>query len=40
MRERRCIYRVFLGIPEEKRALGRPRFRWVDNIKMDYQEVG
>jgi len=26
--------------PEGKRSLGRPRFRWEDNIKMDLQEVG
>jgi hypothetical protein len=26
--------------PERKRPLGRPRHRWVDNIKMDFQEVG
>jgi hypothetical protein len=28
-----------VGKPEEKRLLGRPRRRWVDNIKMDLQEV-
>ena len=27
-------------IPEGKRPLGRPRGRWVDNIRMDLQEVG
>jgi hypothetical protein len=26
--------------PERKRSLGRPRCRWVDNIKMDLREVG
>ena len=35
-RERRGEYRVLVG----KRALGRPRHRWEDNIKMDLQEVG
>ena len=35
--ERRGVYR---GKPEDKRPLGRPRFRWEDNIKMDLQEVG
>jgi hypothetical protein len=30
----------FVGNPEEKRPLGRPRRRWEDNIKMDLQEVG
>jgi len=34
------IYRVLVGKPEGKRPLGRPRCRWVDNIKMDLQEVG
>ena len=29
-----------LGKPEGKRQLGRPRRRWVDNIRMDLQEVG
>jgi len=38
--ERRGIYRVLVGKPEEKRPLGRPRCRWEDNIKMDLQEVG
>ena len=40
MGERRGVYRVFFGKPERKRALGRPRRRWDDNIKMDLQEVG
>jgi len=31
---------VFMGKPERKRHLGRPRSRWKDNIKMDLQEVG
>jgi hypothetical protein len=29
-----------VGKPEGKRSLGRPRLRWEDNIKMDFQEVG
>jgi hypothetical protein len=29
-----------LGKPEGKRPLGRPRRRWVDNIKMDFSEIG
>jgi len=33
-------YRVLVGKPEGKRPLGRPRLRWVDNIRMDLQEVG
>ena len=34
------MYRVSVGKPEGKRPLGRPRRRWVDNIRMDLQEVG
>ena len=34
------MYRVLLGKPEERRPLERPRLRWVDNIRMDLQEVG
>jgi len=40
MGERRGVYRVLVGKPEGKRPLGRRRHRWVDNIKMDLQEVG
>jgi hypothetical protein len=40
MRERRNAYRILVGKPEGKRPLGRPRRRWVDNIKMDLREVG
>jgi len=39
VRERRGVYRVLVGKPEEKRPLGRPRRRWEDNIKMDLQGV-
>jgi hypothetical protein len=38
MREKRIAYRILLGKPEGKRPLGRPRRRWVDNIKMDLRE--
>jgi hypothetical protein len=38
--ERRDIYRVLVGKPEGKTPLARHRHRWVDNIKMDLQEVG
>ena len=31
----RGVYRVLVGKPEGKRPLGRPRCRWVDNIRMD-----
>jgi len=34
------VYRVLLGKPEGRRPLGRPRRRWVDNIRMDLQKVG
>jgi hypothetical protein len=33
--EKRNAYRIFVGKPEGKRPLGRPRRRWVDNIKID-----
>jgi hypothetical protein len=35
MREKRNAYRLLVGKPEGKRPLGRPRRRWVDNIRMD-----
>ena len=38
--EERVVYRVLVGKPEGKRPLVRPRRRWVDNIRMDLQEVG
>ena len=40
MGEERGVYRVLLGKPEGRRPLGRHRRRWVDNIRMDLQEVG
>jgi hypothetical protein len=40
MGEKRNVYRILVGKPEGKRPLGRPRRRWVDNIKMDLREVG
>jgi hypothetical protein len=39
MGEGRGAYRIFVGRPEGRRPLGRPRFRWEDNIKMGLQEV-
>jgi hypothetical protein len=33
-------YRIFARKPEGKRPLGRPRRRWVGNIKMDLTEIG
>jgi hypothetical protein len=38
--EKRNAYRLLVGKPEGKRSLGRPRHRWVDNIKMDLLEIG
>jgi hypothetical protein len=40
MREKRNAYRLFVEKPEGKRPLGRPRRRWVDNIRMNLGEVG
>ena len=40
MGEERGVYRVFVGKPEGKKPLGRPRCRWVDNIRTDLQEMG
>jgi len=39
MGEERGVYRVLLRKPEGKRPLGRPRRKWVDNIRTDLQEV-
>ncbi|MDR1277352.1 MAG: hypothetical protein LBK02_01225, partial [Treponema sp.] len=38
--EQRNAYRLLVGKPDGKRPLGRPRRRWVDNIRMDLGEVG
>ena len=40
MGEERRVYRVLVGKPERKGPLGRPRRKWVYNIRMDLQEVG
>jgi hypothetical protein len=40
MGEKGGAYRILVGRPEGRRALGRPRRRWEDNIKMDLQGVG
>jgi hypothetical protein len=39
MGEKRNVYGLLVGKPERKRLLGRPRRRWVDNIRMDLGEV-
>jgi hypothetical protein len=36
MGEKRSVYRLLVGKPEGKRPLGRPRRRWIDNIKVDF----
>jgi hypothetical protein len=40
MKARENAYRILVGNPGGKRPLGRPRRRWVDNIKMDLIEIG
>jgi hypothetical protein len=40
MGEKRNAYMILVGKPEGKRPLGRPRRRWVDNIKIDLREIG
>jgi len=40
MGEERGVNRVLVGKPEGKRPLGRPRRRWMNNIRTDLQEVG
>jgi hypothetical protein len=40
MGEKRNMYRLLVGKPEGKRPLGRPRLRWIGNIKMDLLEIG
>jgi hypothetical protein len=40
MGEKRNVYRLLVGKPGGKRPLGRPRRRWMDNIKMDLLEIG
>jgi hypothetical protein len=39
MRVKRNVCRLLMGKPEGKRPQGRPRHRWVDNIKMDLGEI-
>ena len=40
MGEERGVYRGLVGKPAGRRPLGRPRRRWVDNVRMDLHEVG
>jgi hypothetical protein len=37
--EKRNVYRLLVGKPEGRKPLGRPRRRWMDNIKMDLLEI-
>jgi hypothetical protein len=37
---KRNAYRIWVGKPEGKRPLGRPRCRWVDNINVDLRGIG
>jgi hypothetical protein len=39
MGEKMNAYRILVGKPEGKRPLGRPRRRWVNNIKRDLREI-
>jgi hypothetical protein len=39
MGEKRNVYRLLVRKPEGKRPLGRPRHKWIDNIKMDVLEI-
>jgi hypothetical protein len=39
MGEKRNVYRLLVGKPEGKKPLGRPRRRWIDNIKMDLLKI-
>jgi hypothetical protein len=39
MGAKRNVYRILVGKPEGKRSLGKPRRKWVDNIKMDLRGV-
>jgi len=38
--DRRGAYRILVGRPEGKRRLGRPKRKWDDNIKMNFQNMG
>jgi hypothetical protein len=40
MGAKRNAYRLLVGKPEGKRPLGKPKRRWVNNIKMDLREIG
>jgi hypothetical protein len=38
--EKTNAYGILVGNPEGKKPLGRPRRRWMDNVKMDFRDIG
>jgi hypothetical protein len=40
MGDKRNAYRILVGKPEGKRPLGRPKRRWIENMKMDLRDIG
>jgi hypothetical protein len=40
MREKYVWYKVFVGVPEGKRSLGRPRRKWEGYIKIEFKQTG
>jgi hypothetical protein len=40
LEKKRNAYRLLVEKPKGKRPLGKPRYRWVDNIVMDLREIG
>ena len=40
MEEGRSVFKILTGKPTGKRPLGRPRHRWIENIRMDLKEKG
>jgi hypothetical protein len=40
MREKKIAYRLLVGKPGAKRPLGKPRNRWVDNVKLYFEKIG
>ena len=40
MEDGRSVFRILTGTPTERRPLGRSRYRWEDNIRMNFKEIG
>ena len=40
MEEGRSAFKTLTGKPTGKRSFGRPRLRWEDNIRKDFEEIG